>query len=55
MVLRRRIITADEQDVHTRWRRIYCWTKRASATVKVKRRSNRREGRTQCRNAAEDS
>lgn len=42
---RRRIITADEQDVYTGWRRIYCWTQRAGATSEVKRRTRRRERR----------
>lgn len=41
----RRIVTGDEQDVHTRWRHLYCWTKRPGATKKVKRRTNRRERR----------
>lgn len=41
----RRIITGDEQDVHTKWRRLYCWTQRAGATSKVKRRTRRRERR----------
>jgi hypothetical protein len=42
---KRRIITGDEQDVHTPWRAFYCWTQRAGATKKVKRRTNRRERR----------
>jgi hypothetical protein len=40
---RRPVKDADEQDVHTAWRRLYCWTQRAGATDKVKRRSRRRE------------
>ena len=35
--------TADEQDVHTSWRRLYLWTQRPGATSKVKKRSRRRE------------
>lgn len=42
---RRQIKSADEQDVHTGWRRIYCWTQRAGATAKVKRATRRRERR----------
>jgi hypothetical protein len=42
---KRRITSADEQDVHTKWRHALCWTKRAGATAKVKRRTNRRERR----------
>lgn len=41
----RRIIGWDEQDVHTPWRKLYCWTQRAGATSKVKRRTRRRERR----------
>jgi hypothetical protein len=50
----RRIITGEEQDVHTRWRRLYCWASRAGATSRAKHRTNRRErreGRTEARNA----
>jgi len=42
---KRRIATAEEQDVHTRWRKVFCWTRRAGATAAVKRRTNRRERR----------
>lgn len=40
---RRRKPTGDEQDVHTGWRKLYCWTQRTGATAKVKRRTRRRE------------
>lgn len=40
---RRVMRDGDEQDVHTRWRALYCWTQRAGATAKVKRRTRRRE------------
>ncbi len=40
---RRRIVTTDEQDVHTGWRRLYVWTQRTGATAKTKRRTRRRE------------
>lgn len=43
--MKRRIITGDEQDVHTPWRRMFVWTQRAGATAKVKRRTRRRERR----------
>jgi hypothetical protein len=39
----RRIKTGEEEDVHTHWRRVLCWTQRAGACVAVKRRTNRRE------------
>ncbi|MGH9095293.1 MAG: hypothetical protein ACRDXE_09045 [Acidimicrobiales bacterium] len=42
---RRRLLTGDENDVHTGWRRVYVWTQRAGATAKVKRRTRRRERR----------
>ena len=34
-----------EQDVHTGWRRLYCYTQRAGVTSKVKRQTRRRERR----------
>jgi hypothetical protein len=40
----------DEQDVFTSWRRVYCWTQRAGACKRVKRRANRR-GRREARAA----
>jgi len=40
---KRLIRTGDEQDVLTGWRAVYCWTKRAGATSRVKRRARRRE------------
>lgn len=42
---RRIMRTADEQDVHTGWRKLYVWTQRTGATAKVKRRTRRRERR----------
>lgn len=42
-VLKRRIITGDEQDVHTGWRRAYTRYQRAGMAKKVKRDTNRRE------------
>lgn len=41
----RRIVTGDEQDVHTGWRRLYCYTQRTGVTRRVKTRTNRRERR----------
>jgi hypothetical protein len=35
--------TADEQDVHTGWRKLYLWTQRPGATAKVKRQTTKRE------------
>ena len=42
---RRRIVTGEEQDVYTAWRRLYYWTQRAGAVKAVKRRTHRRERR----------
>lgn len=50
--MKRRILGPREQDVHGRWRRRYCWTQKAGAVKKIKRRVNRRErreGRTEAR------
>lgn len=41
----RRVVTGEEQDVHTRWRKVLVWTHRAGAVRKVKQRTNRRERR----------
>lgn len=43
--MKRIIKSGDEQDVHTGWRRLYCYTQRAGVTKRVKRRTNRRERR----------
>lgn len=43
--MRRRIVTADEQDVHTKWRHILVCYQRAGAARKVKTATNRRERR----------
>lgn len=40
---RRRIITTEEQDVHTGWRRAYATFKRAGQSAAAKRRTRRRE------------
>ena len=40
---RRLMKSADEYDVHTGWRKLYCWTQRSGATANVKRRTRRRE------------
>lgn len=50
-MLRRRIITAEEQDVHTGWRRVMCRFNRAGNAAKAKRSTNqreRREGKREC-------
>ncbi|WP_114906853.1 hypothetical protein [Ornithinimicrobium murale] len=41
----RRIVNGDEQDVHTGWRKLYCYTQRAGVTRRIKTRTNRRERR----------
>ena len=40
---RREVVTAEEQDVHTGWRRVMCTYQRAGQSAKAKRRSRRRE------------
>lgn len=55
---RRRIITTEEQDVHTRWRRYLCYLQRAGQTAKAKRRTNkreRREGAVEARGALDEA
>lgn len=43
MSAKRTCKTADEHDVHTRWRHILASYRRAGAASKVKRRTRRRE------------
>jgi hypothetical protein len=50
---RRRIITNGEQDVHTRWRRYYCYLRRAGVTSKIKRLTRRRRERREGRDETE--
>lgn len=42
---RRRIVTADDQDAHTRWRHRLVYCTRAGETARMKRATNRRERR----------
>jgi hypothetical protein len=42
-MLRRRIVTTEEQDVHTSWRRWYTRYQRAGKARAVKRDTNQRE------------
>jgi len=44
-MLRRRIVTSEEQDVHTGWRKYMTSYRRAGAASKAKRRTRRRERR----------
>jgi len=41
----RRIVTAEEQDAYTGWRRLYCYTQRAGVVKSIKARTHRRERR----------
>jgi hypothetical protein len=41
----RRVLTGEEHDVHTRWRRLLCSNQRPGVTAAVKRRTRRRERR----------
>lgn len=45
MIERRRIVTADEQDVYTGWRRMHTCFQRAGKVRKVKVATHRRERR----------
>jgi hypothetical protein len=57
MVPRRRVVTADEHDVYTGWRKLLIWTSRPGATKKVKKRTHRRErreGKQEIREQLED-
>ena len=45
MIWRRAVKHWDEQDVHTGWRKLLCFTQRPGVTKQVKRRTNRRERR----------
>jgi uncharacterized Zn finger protein len=42
---KRAIKTTADQDVHTSWRRVLCYTQRAGVTAKLKRQTRRRERR----------
>lgn len=44
-IQRRAVKSNGEQDVHTPWRRLLCYTQRAGATAKIKRTTRRRERR----------
>ena len=41
----RRIVTWDEQDAYTSWRKLYCYLQRPGAVKAIKRRTHRRERR----------
>ena len=41
----RRIVTFDEQDAYTPWRKYLCYLSRAGAVKKVKKRTHKRERR----------
>ncbi len=43
--VKRRTRSGAERDVHSRWRRRFCWTQKSGAVKKVKRIGNRRERR----------
>jgi hypothetical protein len=45
MIERRRIVTADEQDAYTRWRRYMCRFNRAGKIRAIKVATHRRERR----------
>lgn len=55
--MKRRTVSAAERDVHGRWRRLYCWTRKAGSIRKVKRignRRERREGRAEARRGVDE-
>jgi len=41
----RRIVTTEEQDAYTPWRRLLCYTQRAGVVKSIKARTHRRERR----------
>jgi len=41
----RAIITGEEQDAYTSWRKVLAWTQRSGAVKAVKKRTHRRERR----------
>lgn len=41
----RRIVTAEEQDAYTAWRKLLCYTQRAGVVKGIKTRTHRRERR----------
>jgi len=48
--VRRRIVSAEEQDAHTRWRRFLIWHPHELAAIKRRsRRRERREGKAETR------
>lgn len=47
----RRSLGPRESDIHSRWRRRFCWTQKAGAVKKIKRQGNRRERREGRRHA----
>ena len=54
----RRIVTTEEQDAYTPWRKVYCYLQRAGAVKQVKRRTHRRErreGRAEIREQVRDA
>jgi hypothetical protein len=42
---RRPIVTWDEEDAYTGWRRLYCYLQRPGVVKKIKRRTHKRERR----------
>ena len=51
--MRRRIVTGEEQDVHTGWRQFLTSYQRAGKAKSAKRRTNRRERREGLEDIAE--
>ena len=54
----RRIVTWDEQDAYTRWRKLYCYLQRPGVVKSIKRathRRERREGRAEIREQVNDA
>ena len=41
--MKRRILSAEEQDAYTPWRKWLCYTQRAGVVKAIKRRTHRRE------------
>lgn len=43
--MKRRIVTWDEEDAYTSWRKYYCYLSKAGAVKAIKKRTHRRERR----------
>lgn len=52
--MKRRVVKADEWDLVSSWRHVYCYLQKAGAASAIKRRMRRRERRDAKRDARRD-